>query len=203
MKFFFLSLRKKASKGFSVIELVIAIGIIMVVLLAAVDIMLKIFQAQDKAVAVKDVFDNARFSMELMTREMRTATNIRYMGDDELPPSGCPSGLEYTSHNQGSAQERYYFVKDTNIDADSDPDTLMRVAMTIEGLVDCTLAQELTSPEVRVMRWGLSWSGDELGPTDGQPRWTITMTIDSRNPRFGSKTQVNLETTVAPIFSDL
>lgn len=191
--------QKQTSKGFSVIELIVAIGIILVVLVAGIDIMLHIVRAQQKAVAVKDVLDNARFPLELMTREMYTATNIKYM---DPPPIGCGRpGIQYTSHNQASPQNRYYFLEDT--DGDFAPDALMRVAMSNEDPIDCTKAEQLTSQEVRVITWGLSYDGDALGPTDGQPRWTITMVLDSRNPRFGQETRVSIETTIVPIAPDL
>lgn len=196
--FFFLSAKKKKidDSGYTLIEMLVSISLFSVVVMALVGVMITIFGAQAKAIALKDVLDNARFSLELMTRELRTGTDFKYA----IPP-GCPTiGLQFTSYNQGTGQERFYYVTDT--DADGQYDAIMRVAMLTAGSIDCTTAQQFTAHEVIVYPVWVSSDdsgkvyGGTPGPTDGQPRITISMTVRSRNPRPGQDTSFTLQTTV-------
>lgn len=191
----------KLHHGFLLLELVVSIAVFSMVVLAAAGVMISVFQAHAKAIALKDVLDNARFSLELMTRELRTGTNMQYT---TTPPPGCPrNGLEFTSNNQGSAQERFYYWDDS--DGNGKPDILMRVAMPSAESIDCNAVppQQFTAAEVVVDHWRINWLGVGVGPTDGQPRITMSFVIYSRNPRFGPDTIVNLQTTVTARIRDL
>ncbi len=191
---------KKLNQGFTLLELIVAIGIFSIVVLAATSMMISVFRVQAKAIAVKDVLDNARFVLELMTRELRTATNIRYTA---TPPTGCPrNGLAFTSHNQGSGQERFYYWEDT--DGDGVQDAIMKVAMSA-GSIDCNAVppQQFTSPEVIVDAWALRLLGTTLGATDGQPSLMIGFKMHALNARFGVDTSINLQTTITARARDL
>jgi len=136
-----------------------------------------------------------------MTRELRTGANVKFTG---TPPPGCPlNGLQFTSFNQGSAQERFYYWQDT--DGDLIPDALMRVAMLTAGSVNCgtVVPQQFTAEEIIVDRWTLTLMGIVAGPTDGQPRVTMSFVLHSRNPRLGPNTTINLQTTVTLRLRDL
>lgn len=198
-------------EGFSIMELIVAIGVFALVVVAAVAIIIDVFAAQSKAVALKDVMDNARFTLELLTREIVTAANITYAS---TPPSGCSQpGLLFTSRNQGVAQDRFYYWEDT--DGDARPDAIMRVAMPGAGpqvtpyvsTVNCGVVapQQFTSNEIVVNHWVLPVpiAGSAAGPTDGQPRVTIGFSMYSRNTRFGADTSVRVQTTVVQRIRDL
>ena len=196
-------------EGFSIMELIVAIGVFALVVVAAVAIIIDVFAAQSKAVALKDVMDNARFTLELLTREIVTAANITYAS---TPPPGCSQpGLLFTSRNQGVAQDRFYYWEDT--DGNAQPDAIMRVAMPGAGpqvtpyvsTVDCSVVmpQQFTSNEIVVNHVVLSVVGSTPGPTDGQPRVTIGFSMYSRNTRFGADTSIRVQTTVVQRIRDL
>ena len=198
-------------KGFSIMELIVAIGIFAFVVVAAAAVMIDVFGAQLKAVALKDVMDNARFTLELLTREIVTAANITYAS---TPPPGCSQpGLLFTGRNQGVLQDRFYYWEDT--DGDAQPDAIMRVAMPSAGpqvipyvsTVNCgvVVPQQFTSNEIVVNHWVLPVpiAGSDPGPTDGQPRVTIGFSMYSRNSRFGANTSVSVQTTVVQRIRDL
>lgn len=180
-------------EGFSLLELIIAISIFSFVVIGAIDIMIGVFRAQAKAIAIKEVMDNARFTMELMTRELRTSTNMSFktISSSNPPPFGCPDGLEFTSANQGSLQERFYYWDGTAI---------WRVAMQSAGSVDCdpmgNFVQKFTVPEVVVDHWGAHVHGSTIGPSDGQPFITLHLVMHSADPQWGPETTVDLQTTV-------
>ena len=182
-------------------ELIVSIAVFSIIVLAAVDVMISVFKAQAKAIALKDVLDNARFSMELISRELRTGTNIVYT---IVSPPNCPrSGLQFTSYNQGSPQERFYYWEDT--DGDSVRDALMRVAMPSAGSVNCSTVapQQWTSEEIIVNNWTVRLLGNLVGQADGQPRITFGFVMHSRDPRLGPNTVVRLQTTITQRLRDL
>jgi len=190
----------KSRQGFTLLELIVAIGMFSLVVLGTADLMLTAFNTQAKAIAVKEVIDNARFTLELMTRELRTATNVVYTG---TPPANCPrNGLEYISYNQVSPQERFYYWEDT--DGDGVPDAIMRVAMPSAGSIDCVavLPQQFTSPGVIVDSWILRLTGNNPSASDGQPRITVGFIVHSRDRRYGPETTLDIQTTVIPRIRD-
>lgn len=193
---------RKPISGFTLIELIVTIAVFSIVLLTGIDVMVSVFRAQAKAIALKDVLDNARFSLELMSREIRTGTNIKFTTGP--PPTGCArNGLQFTSYNQGSPQERFYYWEDT--DGDSVLDAIMRVAMPAKGSVNCStiVPQQFTSEEIILDRWTVRLSGNTVDPADGQPRITFGFIMHSRDPQLGPDTVVRLQTTITPRMRDL
>lgn len=192
---------RERKNGFTLMELVVTIAVFSILMLGAVDVIMSVFRAQTKAIALKDVLDNARFSLELMTREIRTGSNMEYTNS---PPPNCPrNGLQFISYNQGSAQRRFYYWEDT--DVDSVRDALMRVAMPTASDVDCSLVvpQQLTSEEIIVEQWAVRLLGNAVGSNDGQPRITLGVIMRSRNPRFSQEASIDLQTTVTQRLRDL
>ena len=188
-------LESKKKSGFTLIELMITISVFSLVMMSAVDVMVTVFRAQAKATAVKDVLDNARFPLELMTRELRTGTDFEF----PAAPLGCPSGgLYLVSHNQGSSQARYYYRKDMG-----GYYAIMRVAPA-SLFINCPAdEQQFTAEEVDIDQVSVILHGKILGSTDGQPRITISMTLHSRDARYGSDTKMTLQTTIAQRFRDV
>lgn len=185
-------------KGFSAIELLVALFIFSLVIIAGVDVMLQVMAAQAKAVAVKSVLDNARFSLELMTRELRTGYEIQ-------STTNCSTtGLEFISVNRiGGPQRRFYYLVDT--DGNGQSDAMYRIAMDNADLLDCTRAQLFTSPDVIIDRWTLIMRGSAMGAgsSDGQPFVTVGFKIHSRDRKFGQDSSVTLQTTVVQRTIDL
>lgn len=182
-------------------ELIVSVAVFSIIMLAAIDVMMSVFKAQAKAIVLKDVLDNARFSVELMSRELRTGTHMVYT---TLKPPNCPrNGLQFTSYNQGSPQERFYYWEDT--DGDSIRDALMRVAMPTAGSVNCStvVPQQFTSEEIIVDQWTVRLLGNEVGKRDGQPRITFGFVMHSRDSKIGPNTLVRLQTTVTQRLRDL
>src|SRR3989339_135837 len=79
-------MKKKNSKigGFTLIELIVALGVFMVVMTITLSAFLNIMDIQKKTEAFRKVNDNLNFAMEAMMREIRE-------GEDYCP-SGCVTG---------------------------------------------------------------------------------------------------------------
>ena len=62
-------------KGFTIIEMLIAVAIFVVVITISLTSFLNITDVQRKAEAFRSINDNLNFSLETMAREIRTSTN--------------------------------------------------------------------------------------------------------------------------------
>ena len=195
----------KSLMGFTLIELMISIGIFSLVVLAAIAMMGKIFTAQAKAVAIKEVLDNARFPLELITRELRTSDHVIENQTVFCTDGTRRIGLYFISNNQNIPQERFYYSKDT--DGDEKDDAVMRIAMPGTGQpIDCTLAQQLNGSDVIIDGFlPLVVGGAVAAPStasDGQPRIVFSYHVQSRNPKLGAETSIYIQTTVTQRYLD-
>ncbi|MDO8555110.1 MAG: type II secretion system protein [bacterium] len=162
--------RKIKNNGFTLIELIVAIGLFGVAMVIGVGLLLSLIAAQKKAIAIRAVMDNIGFAFETMTKEIRTgysySTNVNYFSFS----NGSNSHVEYYASNG----------------------QLMRCSKVGSN---CSLDEFLpvTSPEVKVERLVFLLSGQASGDKK-QPRVTVIMTVSSNDKYITSYT---LETTVS------
>src|SRR3989338_6510202 len=182
--FYFLSSR---GAGFTLVEVVISLGLFAVLVIATVGIVISISRAQAKASQVQAVQDNIRFSLELITREMRTGGN--YKLTTNCTAFGLGTEVEFTNFNPNPAEYRRYYIADS--DSNGTPDMLMRLTApdaNFDGIPDtvlnCTNALPFTSEEVIIDRFVVALRGQALGANDGQPMATILLRVRSRSPRI-------------------
>lgn len=65
--------------GFSLIELIVSVGIFALVATFAIGSLLTLTNAQRKAAALQSAFDNVRFAIEAVAKDIRTGTNYQCM----------------------------------------------------------------------------------------------------------------------------
>jgi prepilin-type N-terminal cleavage/methylation domain-containing protein len=189
--------RKTTYRGFSLVEMIVAMGVFSVVLILVVSVVVGVVGSLHKSIAVKDVLDNERFILELITKELRTGSDYRKVS---TAPPGCPAatvgGLEFTSFNQAPSLKRLYFRQN---------DVIWRIAMTSPGNINCTTSppEQLSSSDVVVDNMNFTVYGGTGGPNDGQPRVTVSIKMHSSDPKFGAKTSLNLQTTITQRTRDL
>lgn len=70
------SLRKR-QRGFTLIEMIVAIGVFAMAMLISVGAILSISAAQKRAIAIQNVQDNIRFALETMVKETRLGSKFR------------------------------------------------------------------------------------------------------------------------------
>lgn len=100
-------------KGFTLIEIIVALMIFSIVVVVALAALVRIIDANKKAQTIQDAVVNMSFTMESMTRELRTGSVYyckKWLGDSDLalPPSnslsaqdvgGC-NGVSSSMNNQ-------------------------------------------------------------------------------------------------------
>ena len=169
--------------GFTLLEMIISIGIFSVLVTTSIGVMLGISNAQLKAANIQATVDNIRFSMELMTKEMRT-------GSEYALSLFCTSdaGAE-ASFLTSAGERRVYYL---------DGDRLMRLV----GTTDCNRAKPLMADEVAVERLRFKAGGAAPGASDGQP-WIMTaMSVSSKGGKQPFESRMDLETMVVQRFRD-
>lgn len=171
------------SKGFSLVELLIALVIFFFVLFALQGLFSTVWTTQFRAIAMKKLADNTRIALEIMGREMRLAGV-----SDGTAPAPCdtmPSGQSFIV--TGGSQIRFIDFTDKCI-------TYTLNGNVLEKQINSTAAQSFlggASGAVRVSQLAFVQIPDPPDP-DNQPRILITMEVRTDDP-----TAQNQELTIA------
>ncbi len=177
-----------SNKGFSLLEMVVAIGIFSVAVWGATDIVVIASQAQAKASELRNIQDNIRFALEYVSKELRTGKSIT--------TSSCSGSLcQRVQFTNDRAQSIMYCVSDSVL--------IRSVNDNCTNLGDETKNIHLTSDEVRVNSINFYVRGNTAGPSDGQPITTILMKVSSNPGKVKLQTSMDLQTSVTQRLRDL
>lgn len=178
--------------GFTLLEMVVALGVFSGVMIIAFGIAISINTAQFKASRIQIVQDDLRFALESMTKEMRTGV--------EFQPSDGIGGL---SNGYGTIvfkrRDGFYitYCRRTGSGA------IWKIAKKPgPGVTDCSdpSAQAVTGDDVTIEALTFYLTGDTPGVGDGQPRITISLRAKSADPKLVST--FNIQTTVTQRLRD-
>lgn len=165
-------------------EMVISIGIFSVLVVASIGVTLGVGNAQIKASNIQATQDNIRFSLEMVTKEIRTGSGYRLSSVCNQNPG------EEISFTTSGAESRMYYLEG---------DRLMRLKNTTV----CRSAQPLMADEVGVERLRFVVSGAAPGHQDGQPRVTVSVSVRSKSLKDPLESRMDLQTTVVQRLRDL
>ncbi len=185
-QFSIFNFQKRKSAGFTLFEIIVAIGLFTVLVVAVITLMTKITDAQKKVTGVQAVQDNVRFSLELMTKEMRTGRSFAAY-------SSCGQGISFIT---AQGQRRVYYL-------DSVAQQLLRMAGPQSmDITACASAVPFTASEVTIDRVGFLLRGTAAGASDGQPTITVSLSVRSKNTKLQLESLMNLQTTVVSRLRD-
>lgn len=165
--------------GFTLLEVIVSLGIFFVVIVMAIGAVLAINNAQVKASNVQIIQDNLRFALEFVTKELRAGDNFS-TANCSGSPSTC-SQINFTHSLAGGGSEDVGFCLRGN--------TIQRLRNTS----DCNLGAAITSDDIIVDRL-LFYIVEQASPPLIQPRLTIGIQAHSRDPRLA--TQFRLQTSI-------
>ena len=185
-------MKNTMKNGMTILELVVAVGIFSFVVLAAFNLIIAISDAHVKAANLQTVQDNIRFSLELMTKELRTGYGYKLTAFCTALGSGTEISLTAVD-STGVPHSRIYFWKDLN---GAGPDTIMRV--TAADCSNASTVSPFTSDEIIVDRLNFIVHGNTGTPgfSDGQPMVTIVLRVKSRDVKSQVKTNMDIQTTI-------
>ncbi|OHA08411.1 MAG: hypothetical protein A3A44_00205 [Candidatus Sungbacteria bacterium RIFCSPLOWO2_01_FULL_60_25] len=179
--------RRGARRGFTLLEMVVALGVFSGVMIIAFGIAISINNAQFKASRIQIVQDDLRFALESMTKEMRTGTN--FQGSDSVGNNGY---RKITFRRSDSVDITYCRRSFT--------DAIRKI--TGGGTTDCSdsSAQAVTGDDVTIEALTFYLIGATPGAGDGQPRITVSLRARSADPKLLSS--FSIQTTVGQRLRD-
>ncbi len=180
-----------AHGGFTLLEMLVSIGIFSVLIVSSIAVILSIGSAQTKTSNVQNIQDNMRYTMELMSREMRQGKNYQpflCVGDvcekikftkfeDEPDPGDDEVPVWYCSVVNDGVGEIRRWKQETD------------ECQTSEN------AEVLTGREVDIRRLYFVVVGDDAESCI-QPRVTILLEGRSEDAKTELESEFHLQTTV-------
>lgn len=160
----------KNKKGFTLIELMVAIGLFSIIMVIATGGFVRFLKIQRQSSAFTFVNNSLSSALEQMAKEIRTGKNFSTDG------ASCPSsGAALSFVNSKGANATYYLENGA-----------------VKRGTDCSSGQEITGNKVSVGYLNFLISSDSNYP----PRITILIGANPNN-EYASIYTVNLQTTVS------
>lgn len=91
----------KKNKGFTLVEMMVAIAVFSVVMVAAMSALLNVIDANNKARALKTAINNVSFALESISRDMRMGTDYKCGTDPDVIPVDVAADCGDTSTDGG------------------------------------------------------------------------------------------------------
>ena len=174
---------KNKKKGFTLLEMIVSLGIFAVAALISTSSLLSLTDAQRKAFSLQSAYDNIRFALETIAKDIRTG-DVFYCGAsfDDLPampvPKDCGSGGPSLTYKNVSGNSVAYRILNGKI----------------EKFVDGVSAGYMTSEDTNIDTLTFYVLGSPAGDNI-QPRITIIIKGSAGSGRSASK--FNLQTTIS------
>lgn len=147
-------------KGFTLIEMLVAVGLFSVVMLVAVSAILSIIGNNKKAQGINNVVNNLNFAIESMVRDMKTGYLYKCGGtlpiaqttDLLCPDSVTPrSSIEFFSTLSGTpTQVQYRFVPPAGSDSNYVPGHIVKTTGATGSPVDLTSKSDVDIQSVEM-----------------------------------------------------
>jgi len=164
------------SKGFTLVELLVAMTIFIAVISVVVVIFTRALEVQRRTFALQDVQDNARYALEAIAREIRMA--------DVVTGEGGYEELDIINYKGEEVKFKWFLdeaQKQLKVKRGDNP------------------YNPLTSEDVELTNLQFYVRKCTIAPPiiDIQPRVTISMGLRSANPHYQEATEIHMETTIS------
>lgn len=173
----------KKDFGFTLMEMIVAVGIFSVVITIALAGFANILDIQKRADAIRTAYDSIDFVMEVMSREIRTGTEY-CISSYQLSCSS--SFFHFTPASDSDLTTAYQF---------NAIDKRIEIAVVNDSIqIQSDDWKAFTPPGVEIKNLEFNVTGSD--PNDGiQPMVTIIIQAEA-TVKQGDKVQLNLQTTV-------
>ncbi|MBI3685365.1 prepilin-type N-terminal cleavage/methylation domain-containing protein [Candidatus Azambacteria bacterium] len=177
------------SGGYSLIELLVAIGVFSTVVAVLSGAFIISLNGQKKTVSVQNVADDVRYATEIMAKEIRMMDVDPSRQATADNNGGACSGncrmLFYSNmpHRNPNAQVAFYL------------DPASHTIMFDDDTSDALAAEPITSSGVTVNALAFDVSGI---PPSSQPRVTFVVRLASNDSNVAVRTTMNVQTTISP-----
>ena len=109
-------LNTNSTAGFSLVEMLVAVGIFMSIMTIAITSLISIIDANKKTQLIKSTIDSVTFAIENISKDMRIGTDYKCMLSDSSFSNICPlTGSTAVRYTNGIGQEiTYRFSTESN-----------------------------------------------------------------------------------------
>lgn len=107
-------------KGFTLLEMVVAVGVFAVAATIAGGVLLNVSDAQQKILTLRVTQDNLNYALDVMGKEIRTGTSYHCGSDISLVPLDCPSGSSSFTFLNASGQTVTYRLNSQRLQVSKD-----------------------------------------------------------------------------------
>ncbi len=122
---------KRSSKGFTLVEIIVALMIFSIVAIVALAALIKIVDANKKAQSTQDAVVGLSFALEAMSRELRTATSIHC---EAVSTGAVPNPTTFVAQSCAPAGKNQLIVfRSANLDTASTPPCRIVYAYLFSG----------------------------------------------------------------------
>lgn len=150
----------KHARGYTLLEMIVAIGIFSIIMLAATGAFLTLIDLDRQARAGNDVVTNLSFAVDSMARSIRTGTSYKCNNSSTTPNCSSPPGTSFGFTDSSGRVIRYY-VQNSQIYED----------ITQSG---STLSSAITDPRITITAVKFYVRG--VGTGDGlEPQVTLSI----------------------------
>lgn len=170
--------QNKNQRGLTLIELIVAVAVFSLVIVAIVGIFASASKAQRKVFESQNVIDNARFAIEAISRDVRMGMGFSVEGDFDR--------LNFTDFKGRSV----YYCRSNSVGVCSSSGEFISKFDSDSGV-----SEPITTDLIKITNLSFSIIGG--GPDDQQPRITIVFEVVGRSERFAEKSGIIIQTTVS------
>lgn len=202
MKFFKQkTIYKNNAKGFTLIEILVAVALFSSVMLIAVGALLSLIDANRKAQSLNSIMNNLNFALENMSRNLRVGTNYHC---ETLANIGPPADIDTPKNCINGGKYLAFESSKGKLDDNTDQIVYRIIDKTLEksdkgGLTGTFV--DITAPEVSIDDFFFYVDGNTVGDKR-QPRVVIVL-HGSAGDKERTKTKFNLQTMVSQRLLDI
>ena len=171
--------KKDSLTGFTLLEMIVAIGVFSIAVLIAVSSFLSLQSSEKKIQSSVNIQNNLRFALEIMAKDIRTGESYHCGADSGVQPLDCPSGASSLTFKNTLGQTVIYRKINSSIQKSSDGGVVFQPLTSSDITVDDLTFYVVGAP-----------SNENL-----QPRVLITLKASSLVG--ASINEFNLETSVS------
>ena len=186
----------KYNKGFSLIEILVAVSIFAVAATISVGALISLTDAQQKILALRVVQDNLSYALDTMGKEIRTVSSYHCgadINDFLATPRDCstfPGGPSFTFINNVGDKITYRF-NDNRIERVLNGNPANALVMTASDAVITSLSFYVVGSPGGFLCGGVTIPSDQL-----QPRVTVILK-GAAGIKEKIKSHINIQTTIS------
>jgi len=175
--------KQKKDKGFTLVEMLVAIAIFGLLAGAFTGFMLSALQAQRRILVTQELLNNASYVLEYMSRSIR-------MAKKDINSQCITAGQNYSS--DGLSLKFLNYQQDECQEFFLEGGILKEKKTRLNGSSEST--NDLTPANLQVTNFEVKVTGDEAGQ---QPKVTLKLTIEGRGEKPELRPQITLQTSVS------